>query len=66
MEDTIADYLELQTVTAAVLTKEVVESHRGGQGDRFDAAFKLAKMVGLYAGIAADAGFARQMRRKLV
>lgn len=63
MGDICGDYLELQMETQTVLTKEVVYS---ASGNGFGAAVKLAKMVGLSAGIAADKDLARQLRRKLL
>ena len=58
--DICGDYLELQAGTQTVLTKEVVYS---ASGNGFGAAVKLAKMIGLSAGIAADENFVRQVRR---
>ena len=60
LEDICADYLELKTSTAGVLTHEVAYANPGG------AAVKLAKMIGLSEGTASDPRCARQLRRKFV
>ena len=60
LEDICADYLEVKTSTAGVLTHELACANPGG------AAVKLAKMVGLSEGIASDPRCARQLRRKFV
>ena len=62
LQDLIADYIELRTSTAAVLTREVVGLGGGG----FAAAAKLAQLVGLSEGMPAGGAFARQARRKFV
>ena len=58
VEDLCADYLELQSSLpgGAVITAETAISS--------DVAHKLHRIVGLSEGIALDASFARQARRK--
>ena len=58
LEDLCADYIEMQTAAGGVLTQEIVYSSPAS------AAARLAKLVGVSEGIASDAGFARQARRK--
>ena len=60
LEDLCADYLEMQTAAGGVLTQEVAHSSPAS------AAARLAKLVGVSEGLASDAGFARQARRKFV
>ena len=61
LEDLCADYIEMQTAAGGVLTQEVVYSNPA-----FGEAVKLAKLIGVSEGLASDAGFARQARRKFV
>ena len=60
LEDLCADFLEMQTAAGGVLTPEVAHSSPAS------AAARLAKLVGVSEGLASDAGFARQARRKFV
>ena len=60
LEDLCADYLEMQTAAGGVLTPEVAHSSPAS------AAARLAKLVGVSEGLASDAAFARQARRKFV
>ena len=60
LEDLCADFLEMQTAAGGVLTPEVAHSSPAS------AAARLAKLVGVSEGLASDAAFARQVRRKFV
>ena len=60
LEDLCADFLEMQTAAGGVLTPEVAHSSPAS------AAARLAKLVGVSEGLASDAAFARQARRKFV
>ena len=62
LEDICADYLELKTSTAGVLTQELACANPRGAA----AWAKLAKMVVLSEGTASDPRCARQLRRKFV
>jgi vacuolar-type H+-ATPase subunit H len=57
LEDMIADVLELEAMLRTI-SRDVLHAN--------ETAFKLAKLVALSAHIAADAAFARQVRRKFV
>ena len=60
LEDTVADYVELKAaMTGQAITEAMVYSSHS-----FDAASKLHKLVALSSAMAADAAFARQVRRK--
>ena len=61
LEDLCGDYIELQQSTVGVLSQDLVCSSAA-----YSVAARLAKVVGLSEGLASDAGFARQARRKLV
>ena len=61
LEDLCADYLEMQTAAGGVLTQEAVYRY-----SPTGAATRLAKLAGLSEGLASDAAFARQARRKFV
>ena len=61
LEDLCADYLEVQTFAAGVLTQEVV-----GSNPAYGEVAKLAQLIAVSEGLASDAGFARQARRKFV
>ena len=61
LEDLCADYLEMQTAAGGVLTQEAVYRYSPA-----GAAARLAKLAGLSEGLASDAAFARQARRKFV
>ena len=61
LEDLCADYLEVQTFAAGVLTLEVV-----GSNPAYGEVAKLAQLIAVSEGLASDAGFARQARRKFV
>ena len=62
-EDLCADYLELQASvpSGGVLTQETIQT---SVGHSYAAAAKLLKLVRLSAGMASDAAFARQLKRK--
>ena len=64
-EDLCADYLELQASvpSGGVLTQEAIQTC---VGHSYAAAAKLLKLVRLSAGMASDAAFARQLKRKFV
>ena len=57
IEDLCADFLELQS-SAGAITAELTYY--------FEVARKVCKLVGVSEGMAADASFARQVRRKFV
>ena len=61
LEDLCADYLEVQASASGVLTHELVYSNPA-----FGEAAKLAQLIVVSEGLASDAGFARQARRKFV
>ena len=61
LEDLCGDFIELQGSTVGVLSQDLVCSSAA-----YSVAARLAKVVGLSEGLASDAGFARQARRKLV
>ena len=61
LEDLCADYLEVQTFAAGVLTQEAV-----GSNPAYGEVAKLAQLIAVSEGLASDAGFARQARRKFV
>ena len=61
LEDLCGDFIELQGSTVGVLSQDLVCSSAA-----YSVASRLAKVVGLSEGLASDAGFARQARRKLV
>ena len=61
VEDLCADFLEVQTFAAGVLTLEVV-----GSNPAYGEVAKLAQLIAVSEGLASDAGFARQARRKFV
>ena len=61
LEDLCGDFIELQGSTVGVLSQDLVCSSAA-----YGVAARLAKVVGLSEGLASDAGFARQARRKLV
>ena len=61
LEDLCADFLEVQTFAAGVLTQEVV-----GSNPAYGEVAKLAQLIAVSEGLASDAGFARQARRKFV
>jgi hypothetical protein len=56
LEDLLADYLELKASYGGTVTLEIVQSNEVARG--------LLKLVGVSEGLAADAAFARQCRRK--
>jgi hypothetical protein len=56
LEDIVADYLELKTSIAGVVTLDAIVAN--------ESASKLLKLIGLSEGMAADSAFARQARRK--
>ena len=61
LEDLCADFLEVQASASGVLTHELVYSNPA-----FGEAAKLAQLIVVSEGLASDAGFARQARRKFV
>ena len=61
LEDLCADYLEVQTFAAGVLTQEVV-----GSNPAYGEVAKLAQLIAVSEGLASDAGLARQVRRKFM
>ena len=61
LEDLCGDFIELQGSTVGVLSQDLVCSSAA-----YSVAARLAKVVGLSEGLASDAGFARQARRKFV
>eukprot|EP01043_Picozoa_sp_COSAG02_P041045 COSAG02_NODE_3373_length_6852_cov_3.840071_1_plen_328_part_00 len=63
LEDLAADFVELNSSVADVITRQMVYS---SPGDAFSAATKLHKLVGLSTTMASDAAFARQVRRKFL
>ena len=65
-EDLCADFWEFQTLVGSVVTRELVHSSPAASCPSYTAARKLATLVGLSEGIAADAQFARQLRRKIL
>ena len=58
LEDTVADFVELQGSTAGVVTLEAAQAS--------EVATRLLKLAALSEGVAADGMFARQARRKHV
>jgi hypothetical protein len=60
LQDLVADHYELRTLTQMTLTQAVVCS------GAYPLAAKIATLVGLSEGIATDASFARQARRKVL
>ncbi len=60
LEDLCADFFEMQAAAGGALTQQVAHSSPGG------VAAKLVKLVGVSEGLASDAAFARQARRKFV
>ena len=64
-EDLCADYLELQASvpSGGVLTQEAIQTC---VGHSYASAAKLLKLARLSAGMASDAAFARQLKRKFV
>ena len=60
LEDLCADFLEMQAAAGGVLTPEVAHS------SPVSAAARMVKLVGVSEGLASDAAFARQARRKFV
>ena len=61
LEDLCADYVELKTISAGVMTKEMALA-----SPALEAAATLYKLVGVSEQVAGDAAFARQARRKFV
>jgi hypothetical protein len=63
LEDTVADFVELEAAAGTVITQGAIHST---PGDAYASAAKLVKLVALSERIVADSAFARQARRKYV
>jgi hypothetical protein len=60
LEDLCADFFEMRAAAGGALTQQVAHSSPGS------VAAKLTKLVGVSEGLASDAAFARQARRKFM
>jgi hypothetical protein len=69
LEDVIADFLELRASVGTITFDMAFVSHAdyaGTPSQTFSVAAAMHKMVSLSAGLASDAAFARQLKRKFV